>query len=47
MITTNAPHGPYLAPDKYKERFLKAGFSDDQAGYYGMIENIDENVGLC
>lgn len=45
MITTNAPHGPYLAPDKYKERFLKAGFNDDQAGYYGMIENIDENVG--
>ncbi|MBL8817414.1 MAG: arylsulfatase [Planctomyces sp.] len=45
-IATNAPHGPFLAPEANKQRFLKAGFTDEQAGYYGMIENIDHNVGL-
>lgn len=44
-ITPNAPHGPYHAPEKWKERFLKAGFGQDQAGFYGMIENIDHNMG--
>lgn len=44
-IATNAPHGPFLAPDEYRQRFLDMGFSDRQAGFYGMIENIDTNVG--
>jgi len=45
-ITTNAPHGPFIAPPKNTERFTKIGFGKTQAGFYGMIENIDENVGL-
>ena len=44
-IATNAPHGPYLAPEFAKKRFLDCGFGDEQAAFYGMIENIDENVG--
>lgn len=44
-VSTNAPHGPYLAPEADKQRFLDAGFTDEQASYYGMIENIDRNVG--
>jgi len=44
-IATNAPHGPYLAPEKNSKRFRELGFGKDQAGFYGMIENIDENVG--
>ncbi len=44
-ITTNAPHGPFIAPEKNAERFRKLGFSEKTAGFYGMIENIDENVG--
>jgi arylsulfatase A-like enzyme len=44
-IAPNAPHGPYLAPPEWKRRFLEAGFSQEQAGFYGMIENIDANVG--
>ena len=44
-IATNAPHGPYLAPEKSKKRFLDMGFGDEQAAFYGMIENIDDNVG--
>ncbi|QDU98407.1 arylsulfatase [Lignipirellula cremea] len=44
-IVTNAPHGPFIAPPKNRERFTKLGFGEQQAGFYGMIENIDENVG--
>lgn len=44
-IPTNAPHSPYHAPQDFKQRFLDVGFSEDQAGFYGMIENIDGNMG--
>jgi arylsulfatase A-like enzyme len=44
-LTTNAPHGPYIAPEKNAKRFTDLGFGKDQAGFYGMIENIDENMG--
>ena len=44
-ITTNAPHGPMLAPEKNKKRFLDLGWEENTAGRYGMIENIDENMG--
>ncbi len=45
-ITPNAPHGPMIAPDKYKQRFLDMGWDENTAGRYGMIENIDDNFGL-
>ncbi|MEX1113600.1 MAG: arylsulfatase [Akkermansiaceae bacterium] len=45
-ISTNAPHSPYIAPRKNAKRFTDLGFGKEQAGFYGMIENIDENVGL-
>lgn len=44
-ISTNAPHTPLIAPDSYKKRFLEMGFADSTAARYGMIENIDDNVG--
>ena len=44
-ITTNAPHGPFIAPPKNAKRFTDLGFGKTQAGFYGMIENIDENMG--
>ncbi len=44
-ISTNAPHSPYYAPEKNIDRFKKLGFADKPAGFYGMIENIDENIG--
>ncbi len=44
-ITTNAPHGPFIAPPSNTKRFTDLGFSGKTAGFYGMIENIDENVG--
>jgi arylsulfatase A-like enzyme len=44
-ITTNAPHGPFVAPPKNTKHFTDLGFGGKQAGFYGMIENIDENMG--
>ncbi len=44
-ITTNAPHGPFIAPPKNTKKFIDRGFGKTQAGFYGMIENIDENMG--
>jgi arylsulfatase A-like enzyme len=43
-ITTNAPHGPFIAPESNTKRFTDLGFGEKQAGFYGMIENIDENM---
>ncbi|MEQ9287945.1 MAG: arylsulfatase [Cyclobacteriaceae bacterium] len=45
-IALNAPHGPMIAPDKYKKRFLDDGYDENTAARYGMIENIDDNFGM-
>ena len=45
-IPLNAPHGPMIAPEKYTRRFLNDGYDPNTAGRYGMIENIDDNIGL-
>ena len=44
-ISTNAPHSPYLAPKDKMQKFGALGFNDSAAGFFGMIENIDDNVG--
>ena len=45
-ISLNAPHGPLIAPEKYKKRFIDEGYNQPTAARYGMIENIDDNFGL-
>lgn len=45
LITPNAPHSPYHAPDRWKKRYVDAGLDDNAAGFCGMVENIDWNVG--
>jgi len=45
-ITTNAPHHPYTAPEEYAKPYLDAGLDNISAHFYGMITNIDDNVGL-
>ena len=44
-IPTNAPHSPYLVPDSYREPYAAQGLSDKDSRIYGMITNIDDNVG--
>ena len=34
-----------IAPDRYKQRFREAGWDDTTAARWGMIENIDDNMG--
>lgn len=41
----NAPHSPFQVPDRYFDKYKAQGLSDKSASVYGMVENIDENVG--
>ena len=43
-LPTNAPHGPRICPPAYAEPYKK-GRANRLATFYGMIANIDENVG--
>lgn len=44
-LATNAPHGPYRVPSEWAEPY--AGNRDvPNANFYGMIANIDHNMGL-
>jgi arylsulfatase A-like enzyme len=45
QIATNAPHSPLICPPEYQEPYERAGMNKDSAAYYGMITNIDDNVG--
>ena len=44
-IPTNAPHLPYIVSDEYKA-WYKGKCPDRPAAFFGMITNIDENMGL-
>ena len=44
-LAYNAPHSPYQVPDRYFEKFKAKGFDNTAAAYYGMCENLDDNVG--
>ena len=43
-LPTNAPHGPRICPPSYSKPYDK-GKTKTLATFYGMIANIDENVG--
>lgn len=42
-IATNAPHGPMHSPEKFSAPY--SDLNTNLANFYGMIANIDENVG--
>ncbi|MCE2960976.1 MAG: arylsulfatase [Akkermansiaceae bacterium] len=44
-LATNAPHSPHNVSDAYAKPYRDAGIPDELAKYYGMITNIDENLG--
>ncbi len=46
-LATNAPHSPHRAPEEYTKKYEEVaakGIIKD-AGYYGQIENLDDNFG--
>ncbi len=45
-VPTNAPHGPFLVDEKYSKPYRDQGVPATMAAFYGMITNIDENMGL-
>lgn len=42
---TNLPHLPLTVSDERADPYRKLGIHEDNARVYGMIENIDDNVG--
>lgn len=44
-LATNAAHWPYFVDQKYVQPYLDAGVPPTMARFYGMITNIDGNVG--
>ena len=44
-LATNAPHSPYLVPEQYSRPYSDQGVPSPMAEFYGMITNIDDNMG--
>jgi len=44
-LAPNAAHWPYFVDDKYVQPYLDASVPPTMARFYGMITNVDENVG--
>jgi arylsulfatase A-like enzyme len=44
-ISTNAPHGPYICPASYQERYAQLAATASKAAFCGMVTNIDDNIG--
>ncbi|MEQ1859225.1 MAG: sulfatase-like hydrolase/transferase [Chthoniobacteraceae bacterium] len=44
-LAYNAPHSPFQVPDKYFDKFKAKGLEDNVSAFFGMCENIDDNVG--
>ena len=44
-IPTNAPHGPFIVDEKYSDLY-KDKTTGDSTSFFGMITNLDENMGL-
>jgi len=41
-LSTNAPHGPFFAPEEYKKPYKH--LDRDTAGFFAMVANIDHNM---
>lgn len=44
-VPFNAPHFPPQVPDPFFDKYKARGFDDETASVYGMVENVDANVG--
>lgn len=44
-VPYNAPHSPWQVPDHYYKKYLDLGLPPTTACAYGMVENLDENIG--
>ncbi|MGL4632658.1 MAG: arylsulfatase, partial [Leadbetterella sp.] len=44
-IPYNAPHSPNQVPDKYFDKYKQKGLNDELSAIYGMVDNVDGNIG--
>lgn len=44
-VAYNTPHAPFQVPDRYFDKYKARGFDDRTACIYGMVENLDDNIG--
>lgn len=44
-LAYNAPHSPYIVPDRFYDRFEGKGLTVPVASVYAMVENLDGNIG--
>lgn len=44
-LAYNAPHTPMQIADRYFDKYKGRGLPDKPAAIYGMVQNIDENIG--
>ncbi len=44
-VATNTPHSPFHAPPAYIERYQQQGLKPEEAVFFAMIANLDDNVG--
>lgn len=44
-VSHNVPHSPFQVPEKYFSKYLQAGLDSTLSCIYGMVENMDENIG--
>jgi len=44
-VPYNAPHTPLQVADAYFDKYKARGLDDRTAAIYGLVENVDENVG--
>lgn len=45
MFAPNTPHHPLTVADRFADPYREAGLSEQTSRFYGMITNIDYNVG--
>jgi arylsulfatase A-like enzyme len=44
-VPYNAPHSPFQVPDRYFDKYKGRSLDNTTACIYGMVENIDDNIG--
>lgn len=44
-IPYNVPHSPFQVPEEYFNKYRSAGLDSTLSSVYGMVENMDENIG--
>lgn len=44
-VPYNVPHSPFQVPEKYFTKYKAKGLNNELACIYGMVDNMDENIG--